>query len=167
MVFSLFLNQFRPFDLGRWQNLAIWPILTLLKCILMENAGIEVWQFHWGLFLVLNGVVLYPTFWGSFSSWGNNVETWNMISMPLQCVQTECKPVKSCTVSRPPLYLSNPESALVQITIKIISVWMLVLIAPPYFKYKIACLQFLKFSLHSLFYKVCRAVERYDISGGH
>ena len=36
---------------------------------------------------------------------------------------------------------------------------MLVLIAPPYFKYKIACLQFLKFSLHSLFYKVCRAVE--------
>ena len=114
-----------------------------------------------------SNAVLYLTFWGSFSSWGNNVETWNMISMPLQCVQTECKPVKSCTVSRPPLYLSNPESALVQITIKIISVWMLVLIAPPYFKYKIACLQFLKFSLHSLFYTVCRAVERYDISGGH
>ena len=22
----------------------------------MENAGIEVWQFHWGLFLILNGV---------------------------------------------------------------------------------------------------------------
>ena len=58
MVFSLFLTYFWHFDLGHWQNLVLWPILTLLKCILMENARIEVWQFYRGLFRILNGVVI-------------------------------------------------------------------------------------------------------------
>lgn len=34
--------------------------------------------------------------------------TWNIISMDLQLVYTEYSPVKSWTVSSPPLYLSNP-----------------------------------------------------------
>ena len=37
MVFSLFLTYFWPFDLGRRQNLVIWPILTLVMYIGMEN----------------------------------------------------------------------------------------------------------------------------------
>ena len=44
-----------------------------------------------------------PTFCGSLGSWGSIVETWNMISIPLQWVKTECSPVRSWTVSRPPL----------------------------------------------------------------
>ena len=68
MNFSLYLTCFWPFDLGRRQNLVIWSILTLLKCILMDNVGIEVWQFHWGLFIILNSVswliyILWPLFY--------------------------------------------------------------------------------------------------------
>ena len=73
MNFILFLTCFWPFDLGRRQNLVILPNLTLLKCILMENSGIEVWQFHWGLFLILNSVPPPPlwldvVFWPTFPS---------------------------------------------------------------------------------------------------
>ena len=58
MVFSLFLTYFWDFNLGRRQNLVILSNLTLLKCILMENTRIEVWQFQWGIFSILNGVCL-------------------------------------------------------------------------------------------------------------
>ena len=66
LVFSLFLNYFWPFDLGRRQNIVIWLILTLLECMLMENAGIEGWQFHWGLFIILNSVHKQGTKWNNF-----------------------------------------------------------------------------------------------------
>ena len=48
------------------------------------------------------------TFWWSFGSFGRCVETWNMISIPRQRVKIEYSPVRSCTVSSPPLYRSNP-----------------------------------------------------------
>ena len=53
------------------------------------------------------------TFWWSFGSFGRCVETWNMISIPLQRVKMEYNPVKSWTVSRPPLYRSNPKNKII------------------------------------------------------
>lgn len=50
------------------------------------------------------------SFWASCFSYGRRVDTWNIISIPRQFVYTEYKPVKSCTVSKPPLYLSKPET---------------------------------------------------------
>ena len=67
MVFCIFLTCFWPFYLRCRQNLVIGPILTLIKCIWKENAGIEVWHFHWGLSLILNSVTGF--IWKTFSAW--------------------------------------------------------------------------------------------------
>ena len=42
------------------QNLVIWLILTLVMFIWMENVWLELWQFHWKLFSILNSVVWIP-----------------------------------------------------------------------------------------------------------
>ena len=58
------------------------------------------------------------TFWWSFGSLGKCVDTWNMTSIPRQRVKIEYNPVKSCTVSSPPLYRSKPNTCKTKIAWK-------------------------------------------------
>ena len=57
-LFSPDFKVILPLKFGRWQNLFICLILNLVIFIWMENVWLELWQFHWKLFSILNSVVI-------------------------------------------------------------------------------------------------------------